>query len=690
MKGYQGKILRVNLTERKISTIDTKKYEEYVGGHGIASAIFWDLCKDKSIDGFDPGNVVSIIGSPISGTITPSAAGRCEVTGIGLQSYPIGWYTRSNFGGRFSGMMKYAGWDGIVIEGKADKPVWIDVRNNTVNIRDAQNLWGLDTYKTQEEIWDYVNSSFSKDGWKGLNSGRDEGLTTQKPAVLTMGPAGENLSRVACLIHDAGNGAGQGGFGGVWGAKNLKAISIIGTGSVEASDPNALIEARIHAKENYAFNIENPTEGWNGHMTFGHAPTSSNPDVESRPQSCLGCIAGCRERFADGYGNESSCIEALWYTRQNVNKFGKKTKVNWISMDLIQKLGINAYELYEGLPYLEKLYKKGVLGPGKEIDCPLNFEQMGTEEFSEKLLNMIAYREGIGDDMAEGFVRAAERWGRLEEDHRTGDLLFPYWGYPEHGYDPRTEVEWGYGSILAERDMNEHAFNNIYWVANADIDAGKKPYLSAEEYAKLASEKLAPFENNPDMLDYSTENMYSENFVKLVAWQRWYSRFWLQSALFCDWRWPNLYNGNRPDNRGLSGEEGEPKFLNAITGGNLTYVDGIEIGRKIWYLDNAIWTLQGRHRDMVRYAEYIYEVPYESGGFFKGYYMPGKVNGKWEYINLFGRKVDRVKFEEWKTKYYKFEGWNPETGWPTRKALEEVGLKIVADELEKNKKLGKA
>ena len=81
--------------------------------------------------------------------------------------------------------------------------------------------------------------------------------------------------------------------------------------------------------------------------------------------------------------------------------------------------------------------------------------------------------------------------------------------------------------------------------------------------------------------------------AQTVAWKMRYGRFWKQSVLYCDWRWPDFFNSNVPDNRGLTGDEGEPKFLNAITGGNLTFKEGMEIGRKIWYLDNAIYTMQG-------------------------------------------------------------------------------------------------
>ena len=105
MNGYAGKILKVNLSTGKITTIPTEKYEQWGGGHGMGSAIFFDLVKDKTIDGFNPANVVTLMTSPLSGTLAPAGAGRTEVQAIGVQSVPMGWFTRSNFGGRFSAML---------------------------------------------------------------------------------------------------------------------------------------------------------------------------------------------------------------------------------------------------------------------------------------------------------------------------------------------------------------------------------------------------------------------------------------------------------------------------------------------------------------------------------------------------------------------------------------------------------
>ena len=674
MKGHTGKILRLNLTRKEASTIDTKRYERWVGGHGIGSAIFWDLVKDKAISGFDPRNIVTIMSSPLGGTLTPGAAARTEVQGIGVQSYPIEWFTRSNFGGRFSPMMKFAGWDGIVIQGRADKPVWVDVRNDSVKIKDAGHLWGLDTQKTQEVIWEEVLGSGPHKDWKPVGAPDDARRTTQKPAVLTIGPAGENLSRTGCLIHDAGNASGQGGFGGVWGSKNLKAISVIGTGSVQIADPNALVETRLWAKQQYGYHVDHE-EGLRDPRLFMFI----EPPQHARPQGCFGCSEGCRNRSDMGYGDESQCVETTFYSFFDNQKHGKQTMAAYMATDWLQKHGINAYEAWRGLEYILALNAEGILGKGMAIECDLPFEDLGEASFAEKYLNMISKRQGIGDDFAEGFFRAAKRWGRLEEDSRSGRLRYPYWGLPEHSYDPRAEVSWGYSTILGDRDVNEHDFNLLYWVPSIQNLQGRTPTPSAEWFVNAIAEKLVPYEGDPLMLDYSTENIYSDHMAKLVSWHRHYTRFWKQTVLYCNFRWPDFVNPNTPDGRGLTGE-GEQRFFNAVTGSDYSFMDGMEAGRRIWNLDNAIWSLQGRHRDMVQFSDYIYEVPFAEG--WMPYLLPGRRNGKWEYIQVNDRHIDKAQFESFKTKFYKLEGWDPTTGWPTQKTLESLGLADVAKTLK--------
>ncbi len=693
MNGYAGKILRLDLTERKVSDILTSDYEQWGGGHGMGSAIFFELVKDKTIDGFDPANVVTIMTSPLCGTLVPAAGGRTEVQGIGVQSYPIGWFTRSNFGGRFSAMLKYAGWDGIVIEGKADEPVWIDIRDGDVRIRDCAplSLWGTDTWECQQSIWSYVAGDESYGDWFEPR-GKDGGHTTQRPAVLAIGPAGENLSRLACLIHDASNAAGQGGFGAVWGSKNLKAISVIGTGHVEINDPKELLATRLWHKENYAFDLAHLKESW-GTFQFQSPPAPiilwahGRPRIDQRPQACVGCHSGCRARYKDTLGNEASCFSSVFYWD------AKKLDIQRTASDLINRYGLNAVEMCFGLLYIRTLQQRRELETAEIPDCPLDFGNYGRKEFVERFVRMVAYGndgEGnesqFGRDIAGGFVRAAEKWGRREEDLASGILAFPYWGLPIHK-EPRAQVYWGYGTLLGDRDINEHGIDWLKHEASYAKSSGREPRLPAQEVVKIITDKMVPFQGNMDMLDFSESNIYSEHMAKMVSWQRYYTRFWKQSMLFCDTRWPDFVNIHRPDSIGATGIA-EPRYLKAVTGRDFSFEDGINLGRKIWNLDHAIWTLQGRHRDMVHFADDVYEKHPLFGADVPNAYMPGKENGKWDYYGYSQRTLDRDNFDEFKTRFYRLQGWDTATGYPTRAALESLGLGYVADELEEHGRLG--
>ena len=158
-RGYAGKILRVNLTSRSIRTIDTAAYEEFGGGYGMGAAIFWDLAvapREWDLqDPYDPRNVLSLMTGPLAATGVPGA-GRTSVCGLSPETYPTCEFWRGNLGGLFGTMMKLAGWDGVVLEGKAERPVWINIINDQVKIEDARELWGLDTWETQHRITSMV------------------------------------------------------------------------------------------------------------------------------------------------------------------------------------------------------------------------------------------------------------------------------------------------------------------------------------------------------------------------------------------------------------------------------------------------------------------------------------------------------------------------------------------------------
>jgi len=693
--GYAGKILKIDLTTKKVEEIPTSKYEQWGGGHGIGSALFWDLCEDKTVAGTNPKNVVTIMTSPLSGTLTPTASGRTEVQGIGLQGYPLGWFTRSNFGGRFGTQLKYAGWDGIAVVGKSDKPVWINIQNGKVTFEDAKHLWGLDTWETQEDIWSTVQADVGN--WNELGATRDGGRTTQRPAVLTIGPNADKYGPMASLIHDAGNGAGQGGFGGVFASKNLKAISVIGSGGVKVADPNALMESRLWLQQYASGEHQDNPHKIPGEWALGSPPgfvLAPFPEgTTTRPQGCVGCVKNCRSRTSTGIGNESSCIDVMFSNSGVVG--GANSPMDYFkSSDLAQRYGLNVFSLMGALQWLQNLYKQGVLGPGKAINSSLDYAHMGSHEFVKSLLDSIVHQTDVGKDLALGLWQCAKKWGRLEQDLDTGILALMCWGYMHH-YDGRTEAEWGYGSLMCERDINEHDFNWIvYWCSTLWSLFGYTPPITAERMAKIITDKMAPYAGDMKMVDYSDEGIYSESMAKTVAWHRHYTRYYKQSLGFCDWGWADFVNPYGPDFEGATG--GEPKFFNAVTGQNQSFEEGVEVGRKIFNLDRAIWALQGRTREMEVYAGYMYNVGSTTvpgaanAGYEAPYVMPVIEDGKWIYKNVGGRKADRQKVEDWKTKYYALEGWDTTTGQPTRKTLEELGLTEVADTLEKAGKLGKA
>lgn len=683
-----GKILRVNLTTRKISTLSTSDYKEWLGGHGLAVALFFDLVKAKSVGAFDPGNTLVIAPSYFSGSLVPAAC-RTEMVGIQAQSYPYEWFTRTNVGGRFANMCKYAGFDAIVLEGAAEKPTWINIVDSDVELVDATNLWGLDTVDTQKVIFKNVIGSAGYGKWRATKKGE----TIQRPAVLTIGPAGENRSRLGTVMTDMGNAFGQGGFGGVWGSKNLKAISVLGTGSVEVANPDELMQARIWAEKNYGADVDNPrinawqefiTSHFGGHPNRGWAPY----DQQRRASGCTGCHLNCRPRTSSGYGNESICVDALYYQNWDLSKHGKITEITGYAADLAQRLGINSFELHTELAYLKALYDKGVLGRGMKIDTDLPFEKIGEAEFIQQLLTQIAYRKGIGNDIAEGIPRAAQRWGRYKEDTESGIMAAMFWGYPVH-YDTRAEVYWGYASIVGARDINCHDFNvPAYWMPSLDIPAKKTPIVTAEQVAKWVGE-MPPY-HDPEMMNFATSNIYSVHMARTTAWLLHYSTFWKQTCGLCDNAFADFVNPYGPNNRGIT-PDGELKFFKAATGRKISFEESLEMGRKMHNLSKAIWTLQGRHRDMEVFPDYVFSVDTEGTSYVPGeppsYYMPTKENGKWDYRNVVPRHLDRKKFEEWKTRYYELEGWDPKTGWQKEKVLKDLGLDKAASELKATGKL---
>jgi aldehyde:ferredoxin oxidoreductase len=225
MYGWVGRILRVDLTEGKTSEVSTSNYvPRFVGGWGIAAKVAWDELS-PDIGAFDPDNRLMFMTGPLTGTLVPGS-GRAEICTVSPITYsfkgPTEDYVRSGIGGKWAPELKFAGFDGLIVHGRAEKPVWINISDGEAEIRDAKRLWGLDTYSVQEALW--------------------EELGSKRVQVACIGPPGERLTRFATIATDNGNHAGVGGTGAVMGSKNVKAIAVRGTGKVEVAKPAELYE----------------------------------------------------------------------------------------------------------------------------------------------------------------------------------------------------------------------------------------------------------------------------------------------------------------------------------------------------------------------------------------------------------------------------------------------------------------
>lgn len=219
--GYVGTLLKVNLTDGTVDRIPTDTYDldKWIGGRGLGSIIQWTECAPE-VGAFDPENIITFLTGPVTGTICDG--GRTIVQAVSPLGYPdTGTFCRSTFGGGFGAELKFAGYDGIIITGKSEKPVYLYINDDTVEIRDARDLWGLDNFATQNELWRRSDN---------------------KACVASIGPAGEHLCLMSTILCNESSVTGLGSFGAVMGSKNLKAISVQGTGGVEVADPQGLLD----------------------------------------------------------------------------------------------------------------------------------------------------------------------------------------------------------------------------------------------------------------------------------------------------------------------------------------------------------------------------------------------------------------------------------------------------------------
>jgi len=467
MYGWTGRFLRVNLTKSKISVedLDPKIAEDFIGGLGLGVKYLYDEI-DPKVDALSPGNKLLFVTGPLTGTGAPSASRYMVVT----KSPQTGVIANSSAGGEFAMSLKYAGYDMIIFEGKAKKPVYLWIDDDKVELRDAQHLWGMTTSETMDAV---------------------VAETAPEAKVACIGPAGENLVRIACVMNDVGRAAGRSGVGAVMGSKNLKAIAARGTKGVKVADRAAFYQAMVEA---YKL-LDNKTvrkfhkygtpcvpattqehgvlptrnfqtgvfEGWEGADLDGEGFARTLSVRGARGVACPGCPIACGRitkvtdpDFAGiGAGPEYETIGMLG-SNCGVSSLEAIAKANYVC----NEMGMDTIATGGAIACAMEMYERGYLTK-EDVGRSLNFgDGHALVEMAEKM----ALREGFGDILAEGSYCLAEKYGHPE--------LFM--GVRKHdfaAYDPRgvQGMALGYatqprGACHIRGEVHEYAlFESYQW-----------------------------------------------------------------------------------------------------------------------------------------------------------------------------------------------------------------------------------
>ncbi|MCR4402563.1 MAG: aldehyde ferredoxin oxidoreductase family protein [Firmicutes bacterium] len=430
MYGWTGKLLRVDLSAGSVTVEDLcpELAENYLGARGLGTKILYDELKPGT-DPLGPDNKIIFATGPLTGTAATSA-GRYNVV---TKSPLTGFIAASNSGGYFPAEMKYAGFDAIIVEGVAQEPVYLWVRNGKAEIRSAKHVWGKNTADTT----DILVSETDPDA-----------------KVACIGPAGEKLVLFACVVNDKGRAAGRSGVGAVMGSKNLKAIVVRGTGDVKVADPVRFREAVLAAFEKIKaspvtsqglptygtpvlVNVINqhgafPTRNFQTGVFEGAEKISGETLAATllvRKRACFGCPIACGRPTVIKSGKHSGRgegpeYESIWALGAacGVDNLEAVTKANYIC----NELGLDPITMGSTIACAMELYEKGYL-PKSATDISLEF---GNADSMVEATRKTGNREGIGDLLARGSYRLAAEFGHPELSMSAKKQEYP-------AYDPR-------------------------------------------------------------------------------------------------------------------------------------------------------------------------------------------------------------------------------------------------------------
>jgi aldehyde:ferredoxin oxidoreductase len=615
---YGGTILRVDLTDGTIHRHPTEEHlaRAFLGGRGLNVKRLWDELPPHT-DGLSPENILIFGAGPLVGTLFPGGA-RFNVTAMSPQTGILG---DSNAGGFFGPELKFAGYDQIIIQGRAEHPAILWVRDDAVELRDARGLWGRDVWETSTAV-------------------RQE-LGDPDIQVATIGPGAENGVRFAGVFVNLNRPAARTGMGTVMASKNLKAVAVRGTGLVPVADmarfqqiveqvdrviynhPEYEIRCRLGTtKLIKALNAIGglPTRHFQSGR-FEAADAVSGEAIEAlykiKSKACFACTIPCSRflvvddpRFP-GLRLEGPEYEPLAGFTARVGNDDLALAIKCV--DLANRYGVDAIALSEVISWAMECHQRGLLSREEADGLDLTW---GNAETILALIHKVAHREGFGDILADGVKCAAERLGRGSEEiamHGKGLELFQA--------DVRTIKAYGLGNAVASRGA-DHLRSEPWFEFSEDPEEGIRRYGVPETAFRL---------------EHKGKGLVVKHFEEMAAIS--------DATGVCK----NTYN-----NMEVLDWQGTAELLRAATGWDLTGEEVRRIGERIVNLERLVIAREGVTRQDDALPRRFLEEPMPEGS--------GPSTGS------------VLELERMLDEYYQARGWDVKTGLPTEEKLEDLEL----------------
>jgi len=632
--GYAGTIAKLDLSTGAVIKVPTERYaDSFIGGQGMAARIYWDEVP-ANVQAFDPDNRLIFATGPCAG-FEGLAGPRWVVCGKSPATSPQ-FFTHSNLGGSWGVELKAAGFDALIIYGRAEKPVFVLIENGEIGIESASDLWGQGAVQARQVLKGKYGSSYR---------------------VVAIGPAGENMTAVATLQAD-NDSSGSGALGGVMGSKRLKAIVVRGTGQVSAARPDRLQDVLRHIAML--------------RKDFPRTETVVGPT--GTKDHCAGCTDECsRGLFTaeDGSQGKFMCQSASSYKEWAERYYGKTTDVPFLANRLCDDYGISTKAVAPMVVWLDRCHRAGVL---TEAGSDLPLSKIGSLEFMRALLDKVARRQGLGELLAQGVHRAAASMGGRAEELLQDTVTV---AGEAMSYVPKAYLTTGLLYALNPRQpiqqLHEVIRLGTQWVkwangmADADLSSTAFRAIARRFWGSEVAADFSTYEGKPLAAKMIQDRQLAKDCL-----------------ILCDNVWPLTYVEHAVDHVGDPTLESQ--IFSAITGRDMSEDALYRVGERVFNLQRAIMCREGRRgKQDDTLPESCFTVPLESERLNPDCLFPGQGG---ETISRKGALFEKDKFLTMLDEYYELRRWDKGTGLQTKAGLNALGLGDVAVELEEKGMLG--